>query len=62
MMADLARDALVPPAAGAQAEHLGQRQAGAEGADLEEVAPRDAVAEPLAGAPECQHVKNPLFG
>ena len=47
-MADLFdRDACFFAAAvrGVEPEHVGQRQAGAEGADLEEVAPGDAVAE-----------------
>ena len=37
---------------GPQAEHVGERQPGAERADLEEVAAVDAVAIPLLVAPE----------
>ena len=42
-----------------QPEHVGQREAGAEGADLQEVAAADAVAEPLLVAPERQHERSP---
>ena len=50
MMADLLLAAgSAVPAARAQPQHVGQRQAGAERADLQEVAPGHAVAELLLG-------------
>ena len=45
--------------AGALPEQLGEREARAEGADLEEVAPRQAVAEALLGTPDCEHGSSP---
>src|SRR5262249_2836092 len=48
-------------AGGPQAEHLGEGEAGAERADLQEPAAADAVAEALAGAPEGQHNYPPFW-
>ena len=63
MMADFCDDraAAVVPAVALAPEHVGQRQAGAEGADLEEVAARDAVAEALLAPEQGQHGRNPLW-
>ena len=54
-MADLVRRRRGAAGGRAQPQHVGQRQAGAEGADLEEVAPRHAVAEALLGTPDREH-------
>ena len=44
---------------GAQPQQLGERQARAEGADLEEVTPRHAVAEALLATPDREHDSPP---
>src|SRR5262249_54287572 len=48
-------------AGGPQAEHLAEGESGAERADRQEPAAADAVAEALAGAPECQHNYPPFW-
>src|SRR5581483_1537439 len=45
-----------------QPQQVGQGQPGAQGADLEEIAAADTVAERLAGTPESQHENAPKAG
>ena len=60
MMADLIEVVLPLPAVPRPgAQHVGQRQAGAEGADLEKAAATDAVAVTLRRSPKCEHLRHP---
>ena len=60
MMADFTDvDLPLPAESPARAEHPGEAQPGAEGADLQEGAAADAVAVALTRPPQGQHVRYP---
>ena len=55
MMTDLGRGVAPPLALAALAQHVGERQAGAERADFEKAPPRETAVLTLLFAPKSQH-------